>query len=196
MGQKYRKNSKTTYEPATDLPGKLLEIIYWRDPKRSGGALAVLLVALYLFAKCSLLSLVAYASLTALAGTIGFRVFKLEISVPQERVHSQVDVLVEHGQALVKHLRHLFLVENLVDSVKFGMLLYTLTYVGSWFSGISLVLIFIIALFTVPKFYEVYKEPVDHYVGIAKENIDKVQHQISDKLPFLKKVPEGEKKEQ
>uniref|UniRef100_A0A915D930 Reticulon-like protein n=1 Tax=Ditylenchus dipsaci TaxID=166011 RepID=A0A915D930_9BILA len=85
---------------------------------------------------------------------------------------------------------------DLVDSVKFGMLLYTLTYVGSWFSGISLVLIFIIALFTVPQFYEVYKEPVDHYVGIAKENIDKVQHQISDKLPFLKKVPEGEKKEQ
>jgi len=211
-----RNGSVKSYEPATDFQGKVLEIIYWRDPKRSGAALAGILIALFLLAKCSLLSLVAYTALAALAATIGFRVFKLveaqikktdgsnpfkayleqEITVPQERLHSQVDIFVEHGQCLVKHLRHLFLVESLVDSVKFGLLLYTLTYVGAWFSGISLVLIFVLALFSVPKFYEVNKEPVDHYLDIAKENIEKVQHQITDKLPFLKKVTEGEKKEQ
>lgn len=217
MGKATRRNgSYKNYEPAKDFPGKVLEIIYWRDPKRSGGALAAILLALYLLAKCSLLSLVAYTSLAALVGTIGFRVFKLvesqikktdgsnpfkpyleqEITVPQERLHSQVDIFVEHGQCVVKHLRHLFLVENLVDSVKFGLLLYTLTYVGAWFSGISLVLIFVLAVFTVPKVYEVYKEPIDHYIGIARENIDKVHHQVTEKLPFLKKVTEGEKKEQ
>jgi len=84
-----------------------------------------------------------------------------------------------------------------VDSVKFGLLLYTLTYVGAWFSGISLILIFVIAVFSVPKVYEMYKEPIDQYIGIAREHVEKVQHTVQDKLPFLKKLTEPEtKKEQ
>jgi len=194
---------------------QVLDIVYWRDPKRSAAALAVILFALYLLAKCSLLSLIAYASLLALAGTIGFRVFKLaeaqikktdgsnpfkpylerEVTVPQD-VHAKVDIFIEHAQCLFKHLRHLFLVENLVDSIKFGLLLYTLTYVGAWFSGITLILIFVLAVFSVPKVYELYKDPIDHYIAIVQENLEKVQHTIQDKLPFLKKVTEGGKKEE
>lgn len=194
----------------------VLEVVYWRDPKRSGIALAAILVGLWLVAKCSVLSLVAYTSLAVLAGTLGFRVFKLieaqikktdgsnpfkpyleqEISVPQERLHSQVDIFVEHGQCALKQLRHLFLVESVVDSIKFGLLLYTLTYVGAWFSGFTLIVLFVLSVFSVPKVYELYKEPIDQYVGLAKENLDKVHHQVTDKLPFLKKVTEGEKKEQ
>jgi hypothetical protein len=64
-----------------------------------------------------------------------------EINVPQEKIHAQADVLVHHGQALINQLRRLFLVENLFDSVKFGVLLWTLTYIGAWFSGITLVTI-------------------------------------------------------
>lgn len=210
-----RQNSYKTYEPATDFPGKVLEVIYWRDPKKSAGALAAALFVLYLVAKCSFVSLVAYTALAALGATVGFRVFKLveaqvkktdgsnpfkpyleqEVSIPQEKLHAQVDVFVEHGQCLFKTLRHLFLVENLFDSIKFGLLLYTLTYVGAWFSGVSLILIFILAVFSVPKVYELYKEPIDNYIGLAREHLEKAQHAVEDKVPFLKKV-QGEKKEQ
>lgn len=31
-----------------------------------------------------------------------------------------------------------------------------------------------IAIFTIPKFYEVYKQPIDQYLGIAQEHIKKV----------------------
>jgi reticulon-1 len=41
-----------------------------------------------------------------------------EVTVPQDRVHAQVDVLVEHAQLVATQLRRLFLVEHLVDSVK------------------------------------------------------------------------------
>jgi len=195
----------------------VLEIIYWRDPKKSAGALAVILLALYMVARCTLLSLVAYGALAVLVGAVGFRVYKIaeaqikktdgsnpfkqyldqEVTVPREKLHEQVDILIEHGQALFKHLRHLFLVESVCDSVKFGLLLYTLTYVGAWFSGISLILIFVIAVFSVPKVYELYKEPIDQYIGIAREHVEKVQHTVQDKLPFLKKLTESEtKKEQ
>jgi len=197
---------------------QVLEIVYWRDPKKSAAALAVALFALYLVARCSVISLVAYVSLAILAGTIGFRLLKLaeaqikksdgsnpfkqyleqEIEVPKEKLHTQVDIFIEHSQCLLKHLRHLFLVETVIDSVKFGLLLYTLTYIGAWFSGITLVLIFVLSLFSVPKIYELYKEPIDHYIAIVREHVEKVQDAVQDKLPFLRKLTEGSgsKKEQ
>jgi len=214
-----RSNGHIPYEPAKDFPGKVLEIIYWRDPKKSAGALALILLGLYLIARCTLLSLVAYAALAVLGAAVGFRLYKIveaqlkktdgsnpfkpyleqDIAVPREKLHEQVDIFIEHGQALFKHLRHLFLVESVVDSVKFGLLLYTLTYIGAWFSGISLILIFVVAVFSVPKVYEQYKDPIDHYISIAQEHVEKVQHTVEDKLPFLKKLTapsEPGKKEQ
>jgi hypothetical protein len=176
-----------------------------------------ILAGMYLFTSCSLISLLAYTSLAVLGATIGFRVFKLvqaqiqktngenpfrpyleqEVTVPQERLHAQVDIFVEHAQAVFKHLRHLFLVENLFDSVKFGLMLYTLTYVGAWFSGYTLIVMFVLAVFTVPKVYEMNQEPIDKYIGIAREHLEKVQHTVEDKLPFLKKpIKEEQKKDQ
>jgi hypothetical protein len=193
----------------------VLDIIYWRDPKKSGVALALILLALILFAKFSFISLLAYTSLAVLGGTLGFRIFKLvegrvkntdgsnpfkpyleqEVSVPQDRVHAQVDVLVEHAQLVATQLRRLFLVEHLVDSVKFALLLWTLTYVGAWFSGLALIIIFVLGVFSIPKFYEVYKEPVDHYLDLARENVEKVNHIIEEKVPFLKRQQEVKKEQ-
>ena len=33
-----------------------------------------------------------------------------------------------------------------------------------------------IAVFSVPKVYELYKDPIDHYIAIAREHVEKVQH--------------------
>jgi len=197
----------------------VVDIVYWRDPKKSAGVLAVILAVLGLFTRCSLISLVAYTALATLAAAIGFRAFKLaeaqikktdganpfkhylehEVELPQERIHSQVDIFIDNAQALAKHLRHLFLVENLFDSIKFGLLLYTLTYVGAWFSGFTLVVLFVLAVFSVPKLYEVYQESIDKYIRIGRDHLESAQHAVEDKLPFVKKLLEsggGEKKKE
>lgn len=41
-----------------------------------------------------------------------------EFHIPQDKVHQQVDVLIEHAQLIGNELRRLFLVENILDSVK------------------------------------------------------------------------------
>lgn len=41
-----------------------------------------------------------------------------EFHLPKEKVHQQVDLLVEHVQFIGNKLRRLFLVESIVDSVK------------------------------------------------------------------------------
>jgi len=189
----------------------VLDIIYWRDPKRTVGALVGILFALYLIARFTLLSLVSYGALAVLAGAVGFRLYKLvesqvkktdgsnpfkpyleqEVTIPRDRLHEQVDILIEHSQSIFKHLRHLFLVESVVDSVKFGLLLYTLTYVGAWFSGISLILIFVTALFTVPKVYEIYREPIDRNLANIKEHLQRAQDTIEQKVPIVQKFTRG-----
>ncbi|KAI6213841.1 hypothetical protein M3Y94_00199400 [Aphelenchoides besseyi] len=210
-----RGNSRAWIDFKNVHPG-VLEILHWRDPKKSAAALAVSLLALILFAKFSFISLVAWVSLLVLGGTVGFRVYRAvegqvkktdgsnpfkpylepEISVPQEKVHAQADVLVQHAQNLAVHLRHLFLVENLFDSIKFGVFLWTLTYVGAWFSGVTLLTLLVLGLFTLPKVYELYQEPIDQYIQLARENVDKVHQIVQDKIPQLKAVEKEEKKDQ
>jgi hypothetical protein len=206
-----------THKFIQDKP-QVQEVLLWRNPKNSAIALAVSLLSLILVAKFTFLSLLAWGSLVVLGATLGFRVFKLveaqvkktdgtnpfkpylepEINVPQEKVHAQADLFVHHGQAAINQLRRLFLVENVFDSVKFGVLLWTLTYIGAWFSGITLVTLFVLGLFSVPKLYELYKEPIDEYVGLARQNVEKVNHIVQEKLPFLKQQAEAkvEKKEE
>lgn len=65
----------------------------------------------------------------------------MDLTLPAEKVHEVADVAVAHLNAAVSELRRLFLVEDFVDSLKFGVLLWCLTYVGSWFNGMTLVII-------------------------------------------------------
>ncbi|KFB39704.1 hypothetical protein ZHAS_00007327 [Anopheles sinensis] len=141
--------------------GLVESLIYWRDVKKSGvvfgGGLALLL-AMSLF---SLISVFSYLSLLLLFGTISFRIYKnvlqavqktseghpfkeyldMDLTLSQEKVQQLATVAVAHVNSVLTGLRRLFLVEDLVDSIKFGVLLYWLTYVGAIFNGITCVMI-------------------------------------------------------
>jgi hypothetical protein len=43
-----------------------------------------------------------------------------------------------------------------------------------------------LGLFSIPKIYELYQPQIDEYVGLAKQNVDKVNQIVQEKLPFLK----------
>ena len=64
-----------------------------------------------------------------------------DLNVPQDKVHAQVDVLSEHAVHLINKAKKLIFVENIFESVKFVLLLWSLTYVSAWFSGFVLVIL-------------------------------------------------------
>lgn len=66
---------------------------------------------------------------------------EVELILPQDKVQELASVGVAHLNALVSELRRLFLVVDLIDSIKFGGLLWGLTYLGSWFNGMTLVIL-------------------------------------------------------
>lgn len=68
-------------------------------------------------------------------------ILEQDIALPKEKVEQAAVVSVAHVNAAVAELRRLFLVEDFLDTAKFGVLLWVLTYLGSWFNGITLAVI-------------------------------------------------------
>ena len=176
------------------LDPKVESLIYWRDPKKSGPVFGGVLVVLLALTYFSLISVVAYISLLALTGTISFRVYKTivqaiqktgdghpfkeilekDISLPQDKVKEVSEVAVAHINAAVSELRRLFLVEDLVDSIKFGVLLWCFTYLGSWFNGMTLIIMAWVALFTLPKVYEMNKTQIDKNLEVVRAKLAEI----------------------
>ncbi|XP_041353077.1 reticulon-1-A-like isoform X2 [Gigantopelta aegis] len=190
-----------------NIDPRVLELIYWRDVRKTGMVFGSMIFILLSLAYCSLLSVLAYLSLAMLTVTLTFRVYKnimsavqktgeghpfkkfleMEIDLPEDKVQKAVQNILKHVNCTAKELRRLFLIEDLVDSIKFGLLLWVLTYVGSWFNGMTLIILGVVSIFTLPKVYETYKVQIDNYMGKAQTQIDKVLAQVQAKLPFLKK---------
>ena len=64
-----------------------------------------------------------------------------DVTLPSEKVQEVTEYTAARLNSTIVELRRLFLVEDIVDSFKFGLILWTLTYVGSWFNGITLVIL-------------------------------------------------------
>ncbi|XP_054153054.1 reticulon-3-like isoform X2 [Oppia nitens] len=184
--------------------GTLAELVYWRDPKKSGPVFGVGLIILLSLTVFSIISVVAYASLAALSVSLSFRIYKnilqavqktneghpfkeyleVEITPSPERIHQIVDNLLSHLNCTLNKLRSVFLVEDIIDSLKFVVLFWCLTYIGSWFNGLTLIILAYLALFSLPKVYELNKTQIDQYISLATTQINDITEKIRSKIPF------------
>jgi len=212
MARKQTRFSNGNSQPLPER-GPVESLIYWRDVKKSGVVFAAGFLILLAISFFSVISVVAYASLAVLLGTVSFRIYKTvlqavqktsdghpfkeyleaDLLLPQEKVQEVVTVSVSHLNAFLAELRRLFLVEDLVDSLKFGLLLWTLTYLGSWFNGITLVVLAYVALFTLPKVYENNKESIDNYLEIVRSKFTEIAEKVKAAVPIGKKESDKEK---
>ncbi|NXG88112.1 RTN4 protein, partial [Stercorarius parasiticus] len=120
----------------------VVDLLYWRDIKKTGvvfGASLFLLLSLTVF---SIVSVTAYIALALLSVTISFRIYKgviqaiqksdeghpfrayleSDVAVSEELIQKYSNVVLGHINGTVKELRRLFLVDDLVDSLKVSLL--------------------------------------------------------------------------
>ncbi|XP_047508762.1 reticulon-1 isoform X2 [Pieris napi] len=194
--------------------GLVEALVYWRNAARSGAALGAGLVLLVALALCSVVSVFAYCSLLALSAAVAFRIYKnvlqavqktneghpfkwlleRDVSVSAERAQALAASATAHLNAALHELRRLFLVEDLVDSLKFGVLLWCLTYLGACFNGITLVILGWIALFTLPKAYEMNKAQVDANLELARAKINEITAKVRAAVPLGRKTESDKEK--
>ncbi|XP_038665805.1 reticulon-3-like [Scyliorhinus canicula] len=188
----------------------VVDLIYWRDIKKTGlvfGASLFLLLSMTIF---SIVSVIAYLALALLSVTISFRIYRgilqavqksddghpfkacleTDVAVSNELVHKYSDTGLGHINRVITELRRLFLVEDLVDSLKFSVLMWLLTYVGALFNGLTLLIMALVAVFSIPVVYERHQAQIDHYIGIVSKQIRDVTAKIQTKVPGLKRKTE------
>lgn len=68
-------------------------------------------------------------------------ILDVDLTLSQDRAQQIAGVVVTHINAYIGELRRLFLVEDLVDSLKFGLLLWFMTYIGAIFNGMTVVIL-------------------------------------------------------
>ncbi|XP_020347247.1 reticulon-3-A isoform X3 [Oncorhynchus kisutch] len=188
---------------AKDSKMSVKDLVHWRDPKKSGVVFGLSLLTLLSLAAFSVISVVSYLLLALLCVTISFRIYKAvvqavqksddghpfkalmekDVSVPPETFRKHVDACLTHINRLLKQLRKLFLVEDLIDSLKLAVVMWLLTYVGAVFNGITILILADILLFAIPPFYEKNKTQIDHYMEIARTQVNTTMAKLQEKLP-------------
>uniref|UniRef100_A0A8C2QK66 Reticulon n=1 Tax=Cricetulus griseus TaxID=10029 RepID=A0A8C2QK66_CRIGR len=173
---------------------KAIDLLYWRDIKQTGIVFGSFLLLLFSLTQFSVVSVVAYLALAALSATISFRIYKsvlqavqktdeghpfkayleLEITLSQEQIQKYTDCLQLYVNSTLKELRRLFLVQDLVDSLKFAVLMWLLTYVGALFNGLTLLLMAVVSMFTLPVVYVKHQAQIDQYLGLVRTHINTV----------------------
>ncbi|KAG7466259.1 hypothetical protein MATL_G00162790 [Megalops atlanticus] len=189
---------------------KAMDLLYWRDLKQTGIVFGSVLLLLFSLTQFSVVSVVAYLALAALSATISFRIYKsvlqavqktdeghpfksyldMEIALSQDQIQKYADNAQLYLNSTLKELRRLFLVQDLVDSLKFAVLMWLLTYVGALFNGLTLLIMAVVSMFTMPVVYEKYQAQIDQYLGLIRTHVNSVVGKIQAKIPGAKRKAE------
>ncbi|XP_060773135.1 reticulon-4b isoform X2 [Neoarius graeffei] len=209
LEESFRSDSEST-PAASASPSTLVELLYWRDVKNSGIVFGASLLLLLSLSVCSIISVLSYVALALLSVTISFRIYKgvlqaiqksdeghpfklyleQDVSLPDEVVRKYSDIALGRINTAINELRRLFLVEDLVDSLKFAVLMWILTYVGALFNGLTLLILGLVAMFTFPVVYEKHQAQIDHYIALVRNQVKDIVGKIQAKIPGAKKKAE------
>ncbi|XP_016350497.1 reticulon-1-A-like isoform X3 [Sinocyclocheilus anshuiensis] len=201
---------ETLERPAVHWTHKVLELLYWRDVRASGLVLGCSLFLLLSLLSCSIISVLSYSALALLSLTLSFRTYRgvlqavqksdeghpfkryldQDVALSKDVVQRHSDVVLSQINGALKELRRLFLVEDLIDSLKFAVFLWVLTYVGAWFNGLTLLILGLIGAFSGPIVYETHQTQIDQFIFTLKSRVKDVKGQIQAKVPGAKKKSE------
>uniref|UniRef100_UPI0037E81C39 reticulon-3-B-like n=1 Tax=Semicossyphus pulcher TaxID=241346 RepID=UPI0037E81C39 len=195
-----------------DLSHAALQLVHWKEPKKSAVAFGLSLLVLVSVATLSVISVVSYLLLTCLCITITFRVYKSviqaiqksdeghpfrslldrDISVSPEALRQLADHSLVHLNWFSSQTRRLLLVEDLVDSLKLAAVMWLMTYIGSIFNGVTILILADIIFFTTPLIYQKKKTQIDHYMELIWCRVEEMLQKMHDRLPGAVKRTKAE----
>ncbi|XP_077578724.1 reticulon-2a isoform X2 [Stigmatopora nigra] len=176
-------------------PLQVMDLIYWKDTERTGMVLTGLVVGLLCLFQLSIITVVSTVSLAIVCITISVRIYyniihslkwgdgvhpfrsylDMDISFSGEQAEQQMQKMIVMTLCALDSLKKLVFVSNLFESLKLLFLTYLVTYLGDLCNGLTLLIIGVIALFSVPLFYQRRQEQVDSFFAKIQAVIDNVK---------------------
>jgi hypothetical protein len=80
----------------------------------------------------------------------------------------------------------------MLDSIKFGLSLWVLTYIGSWFNAMTLILLSWVGLFSIPKIYLNNKAQIDPVLDKVKAQLNEISGKVAAMIPQAKSAEKTE----
>ena len=107
----------------------------------------------------------------------------MPVTVPAETISNMSTCVTSSINKIITELRRLFLMEDMVDTIKFGLSLWLLTYIGSWFNMLTLIILAWIGLFAAPKVYQQNQAQIDEVLGQVMAQVDEVKGKVLALIP-------------
>jgi len=194
-----------SYESVKETSKKL---VHWDNPAASGGLFAGVLSVLLSISYFSLISVVAYLALATLAGVAAIKLYSfvmvflkkaepgsdplqcvtnIDVSIPPEKVADMTGFMVDIINPSIMELRRLFLLESIFDTLKFILCLWGLTYIGSWFNMMTLIILTWCGFFSVPLVYKNNQAAVDDVLGQINSQMSDIKEKVMGVIPSKSK---------
>jgi len=195
-----------SYEGAKDTAKYL---VHWENPPASAGVLSAILAVLVSICYFSFIAVIAYISLAILFVIMGIKIYSfamvfmkkaepgsdpllsltnVDVNIPPERVAEITGILVDIANPSIMELRRLFLLESIFDTIKFILCLWGLTYIGSWFNMMTLIILSWVGLFTLPLLYKNNQAAVDDVVNQVNTQVNDIKEKVMAVIPMKKGV--------
>ncbi|XP_053176516.1 reticulon-2a [Scomber japonicus] len=186
------------------MASKVMDLIYWKDTERTGMVLTGLVVGLLSLFQLSIITVVSTVSLAVMCFTISVRIYyqvlyilswgdgehpfksylDLDISLSGEHADHHMQKTMIMILSAIDSLKNLFFVGNVFESFKLLVLMYLVTYLGDLCNGLTLLIISVIAVFSLPLFYRQRQEQVDGFIA-------KIQAKINNVKDILQRLAQG-----
>ncbi|XP_066534259.1 reticulon-2a isoform X2 [Hoplias malabaricus] len=177
------------------MASKVMDLIYWKDTERTGMVLTGLVVGLLSLFQLNIITVISTLSLAIMCFTISVRIYCVVLHALQLRdgvhpfksyldmdiglVGEQADHCMQRAIILIcsalDTLKRLVFVGSLFESLKFLLLMYLVTYLGALCNGLTLLIIGVIAVFSVPLFYIRHQEKVDTLLAAIQAHVDNIK---------------------
>ncbi|XP_066501187.1 reticulon-2b [Hoplias malabaricus] len=191
------------------MASKVTDLLYWRDVPKTALVFTGLVVGLACLFQLSTISVLSNLGLGLMAFTLPVRLlFKIltlmrlsdgehpfqsyldeDSSLTDEDTVRVVEKIVLLIATLITELKRVLFIDNIVDSVKFVVLLYLLTYVGVQTNGLTLVISGVICAFSLPLAYKLQRERINTIVKAVKSLVTKITEIIELVVSLAKPPP-------
>merc|ERR1712002_16992 len=181
----------------------LNSLIYWDNPRDSGIAFGSVLVCLLAVRYISLISVMGNLALALVTATMSFRIYKsvlaavnktseghpfkqyleYDVNLPSDKVAEMTDSLLTRLNNTLTRLKTVFLVEDIIESIKFAVVMYFLTYIGALVNGLTLVILSWVSIFSLPRVYRDNQKQIDEAILPLKTKLSDLQAKIKSALP-------------
>merc|ERR1711976_64168 len=184
-------------------PNQMNSLLYWENPRDSGIVCGSVLVCLLAVRYISLISVIGNLSLALVTATMSFRIYKsvlaavnktneghpfkqfldVDVTLPADKVSSLADGFFSKLNNTLLKLKSILLVENVVESVKFAVTMYLMTYIGALMNGLTIVTLAWVGLFSAPRVYRDNQKQIDEAILPLKTKFDDLQGKLQAALP-------------